>query len=64
MNGFKNPSYKNKQKKHYSEKHSPKRNRQKKGICKTRKQRRDISMFLKKSSRQRKNTTRKSKRKT
>ena len=26
----------------------------KKGICKTRKQRRDISMFLKKSSRQRK----------
>ena len=55
--GFKNTSYKNKQRKQYSEK---KKNLQKKEIGEKkrhlRKQRRDISMFLKQGYRQRKNT--------
>ena len=51
--GFKNPSVENKQREHYSEKKISKKKLAKKDVCKTRKQRGDISMFLKKSSRQR-----------
>ena len=42
----KNPSYRNKQRKHYSEKNFQKRKLAKKGIYKTRKQIRDFSMFF------------------
>ena len=39
MKGFKNPSYKNKHRKHYSEKKLPKKGNWQKQICETRKQR-------------------------